>query len=79
MSSSLGVEGTWHCRLVALGGRALALEQVFTATLGCCGMKTATMRASSTEHAPNRNGGPGITGFWKQKGGALYRRATVSL
>lgn len=67
MSSSLGVEGTWHCRLVALGGRAPEpepeLEQVFTATLGCCGMNTATTSASSTEHAPNRNGGPGITGF----------------
>lgn len=27
---------------------------------GCSGMKRATRSASSTEHAPKRNGGPGI-------------------
>lgn len=33
----------------------------------CSGINKATSSANSTEHAPNKNGGPGIMEFWKQQ------------
>jgi len=37
-----------------------------TVRLVCSGINKATSSASSTEHAPNKNGGPGIIEFWKK-------------
>lgn len=34
--------------------------------LVCSGINKATSRASNTEHAPNKNGGPGMIEFWKK-------------
>lgn len=38
-----------------------------TFKLVCSGINKATRRASNTEHAPNKNGGPGMMEFWKEK------------
>lgn len=38
-----------------------------TFKLVCSGINKATSSANSTEHAPNKNGGPGIIEFWGKK------------
>ena len=38
-----------------------------TPRLGCSGMNSATSRANSTEHAPNRKGGPGIMELYRRE------------
>lgn len=62
MSSSL--TGTELVSGTSLTGSVVTwVLQVFTSDVCCVGMKTATRRANTTVHAPNRKGGPGITDF----------------